>query len=208
MSGRPSHPSQRFQELIAQYRQIHEHGLHFSGRFEPNVFSGHSLARHVAPLRELLQRVGARTLLDYGCGKATLHNKTDFELAPGLRIASLKDYWGLEEVALYDPAVAQYAELPDRMFDAVIRTDVLEHVDEADVAYVLGQMFAHARRLVFANIAAFPAVKVLPNGENAHATIRPAAWWQERIEAAAEASQAAYHCIVETRDGSHHLRSD
>jgi hypothetical protein len=44
-------------------------------------------------------------------------------------------------------------------------------------------------------------VKILPNGWNAHVTIRPPGWWRERIEAAARdwKGQAYVFDITEKR---------
>jgi hypothetical protein len=32
---------------------------------------------------------------------------------------------------------------------------------------------------VYLNVACFPARKTLPNGDNAHATVRPPQWWSD-----------------------------
>jgi len=34
-------------------------------------------------------------------------------------------------------------------------------------------------------VACYPAFKTLPNGENAHVTVMPPAWWVERLSAVA-----------------------
>ena len=43
-------------------------------------------------------------------------------------------------------------------------------------------MVDKAGRFVFATIALYPAGKTLPNGENAHCTIRPPEWWKTLID--------------------------
>lgn len=189
-------PSPRYQELIAQYRQAHERGLTYNGKHDTFVFPGNSLRPHILPLKKLLSDVQARTLLDYGCGKASLHRAESVEI-DGTSVGALKDFWALDSVSLYDPGVAAYDRLAAGPFDAVICTDVLEHVDEADVDFVLDQIFSRATRLVYMNISTRPAVKTLPNGENAHATVRPADWWKPRVQKAAAHSPAAYYCAFE-----------
>jgi hypothetical protein len=87
----------------------------------------------------------------------------------------------VDEVVCYDPCYAPYSELPRGTFDAVVCTDVLEHCPEEDIAWIVAELFSYARRFVFANVASFPASKRLPNGENAHCTIRPPEWWEELI---------------------------
>ena len=43
---------------------------------------------------------------------------------------------------------------------------------------------------MFANVACYPAMKHLPNGENAHCTVRPADWWQEQLHRVSAAHPA------------------
>ncbi len=82
----------------------------------------------------------------------------------------------------------------------MICTDVLEHIPEPDISWILSEQFGLATKLVFGNIASFPADKLLPNGENAHCTVRPVAWWQETIaKVHAESNRRDYYYIVETK---------
>jgi hypothetical protein len=69
----------------------------------------------------------------------------------------------------------------------VICTDVLEHCPEEDIAWILDELFAFARKFVYANVACFPARKQLPSGGNAHCTVKPVKWWEEQIVRAARA---------------------
>jgi hypothetical protein len=126
-----------------------------------------------------IERATARTLLDYGCGKAQLYDATDLELPGGGRIESVIDYWDVEELRCYDPCVPRFATLPSEPADGVITTDVLEHCPEQDLDWIVAELFDYARSFVFASIACYPAKTHLPNGENAHCTIRPVAWWNE-----------------------------
>ena len=189
-------PSPRYFELLEQYRDAHENGLLVQGEREPNVFTGKSLKPHIRRILALLEGRGVQTLLDYGCGKAQYHSAREFEL-DGETIPSLKAFWGVENVALFDPGVEAYSELPAGEFDAVISTDVLEHVDEQDVDFVLDQIFSKARKIVYMNISTRPAAKSLPNGENAHVTVRPPEWWKARIEAATAGREVAFYCALE-----------
>jgi hypothetical protein len=65
-----------------------------------------------------------------------------------------------------------FSALPEGRFDGVVCTDVLEHCPEEDLPWIVGELFGYARLFVFANVACYPAAKKLPNGENAHCTIR------------------------------------
>ncbi len=84
----------------------------------------------------------------------------------------------MDEIRCYDPCYQPFNKLPDGKFDAVISTDVLEHCPEEDIPWIIDEIFGYANRFVFANVACYPAKKRLPNGENAHCTIRPPEWWE------------------------------
>ncbi len=173
-------PSPRYRELLDLYVTMHAHGAPEQGDRAEDMFAGTSLRPHVEAIGHLIRGTGARTLLDYGCGKARLYGAPAkaFGGAPG---ATLQQHWGLDEITLYDPAYPSHDALPTGTFDGVICTDVLEHVPEDDVTWVLGEIFGYARKFVYLNVACYPAKKILPNGENAHCTIQPQEWWLERI---------------------------
>ena len=94
---------------------------------------------------------------------------------------NIVDYWGVAAVQCYDPAYQPFNRLPEGRFDGVVCTDVLEHCPEEDLDWILREVFGFAERFVFFSIACFPADRRLPNGENAHCTIRPVDWWSEVI---------------------------
>jgi hypothetical protein len=180
-------PSARFRELQRIYGDVHATGLSGAGADEgAELFAGNSLLPFVEQIRELVHKTGARTLLDYGSGKGAIHRKHELTLAGGKIIGPVRDYWGVSGVTLYDPGVPEYAELPSGRFEGVISTDVLEHIPEEDIPWVLREMFGYADRFVFANIASYPARKTLPNGWNAHICLKPPEWWRAQIEAAAQ----------------------
>ena len=133
----------------------------------------------------LAQRTKAKSVLDYGSGKGCLYGETDLELPDGEVIPSVKRFWGVEELTLYDPGVQEHSKRPTGQFDGVVSTDVLEHIPEEDIGWVLRECFAFANRFVYMNIASYPAKKELPNGWNAHVTIKSPDWWRQRIEQAA-----------------------
>ncbi len=178
-------PSPRYRELVALYRRLHAEGEQHLGLRPEQTYPGVSLLPHLQRIKSLITQTQARSLLDYGCGKGQQYDAIDFDV-PGLgRIESVIDYWDIDEVRCYDPCVPQYDRLDATPADGVIATDVLEHCPEEDVPWIVAEMFAHARRFVFAAIACYPAKTRLPNGENAHCTIRPIEWWQSVFGAAA-----------------------
>jgi hypothetical protein len=178
-------PSGRYLELLEQYRNLHERGEPLLGLGAEKTFSGQSLMPHVGRIKALLDRTDARTVLDYGCGKGQQYGPIELRAADGVVYPSVLDYWDVDCVHCYDPAYVPYSELPKETFDAVVCTDVLEHCPEDDIGWILDELFGYARKFVYANVACFPAKKHLPNGENAHCTVRPASWWQALLAQAA-----------------------
>lgn len=55
---------------------------------------------------------------------------------------------------------------------------MLEHCPAEDIPWIIDELFGFARRFVYVTIAAYDAIKTLPNGENAHCTVRPPDWWR------------------------------
>lgn len=179
------HPSPRYLELQRLYRTMHEEGERFLGIPAAETFPGSSLAPQVHRIKALVEKTSALTILDYGSGKGRQYDPRPVRDASGHVWPGFLDYWGVDEVVCYDPCYPPFSRRPEGRFDGVIATDVLEHCPEEDLPWIVEEIFGFARRFVFANVAAYPARKRLPNGENAHCTIRPAAWWRSLIEHAA-----------------------
>jgi SAM-dependent methyltransferase len=175
-------PSPRYLELQAMYRRMHQKGEEFLGTSPEHTFPGFSIRTQLGRIKALVERTGADTILDYGCGKGQQYEPHEIKDDSGEISPSVIDYWGIGEVVCYDPCYEPYSKLPEGKFDGVICTDVLEHCPEQDLPWIIEELFSYATRFVFANVACFPARKRLPNGENAHCTIQPVAWWVDLIK--------------------------
>lgn len=174
-------PSPRYRELLSQYQHLHLHGEQRMNLPAEKTYNGRSLPRHAPRIKGLIDAHQARTLLDYGAGKGHQYRPMEVRLGDGRVFRSIPEFWGIPSVMCYDPAYEPFSQMPAGTFDGVICTDVLEHCPEQDIPWILGELFGFARRFVFANVACYPAMKHLPNGENAHCTVRPAAWWQDQL---------------------------
>ncbi len=195
-------PSPRYEQLIALYRRLHAEGEKRLGLAPEKTYPGKSLLPHLKRIKELIVSTGARTVLDYGCGKGYQYDPVHMVI-PGEEGVweGVLDYWDIDEVRCYDPCYDRYSKLPEGKFDGVISTDVLEHCPEEDVPWILDEMFGYAARFVFANVACYKAVTTLPNGENAHCTIRPPAWWDSAFKAAArKRPSVTWQLVVEGND--------
>lgn len=158
---------------LDQYREMHK---------DPAMFAGFSLLPHVKRIKRLIDLTGAKQVLDYGCGKG-LQYEREIEV-DGQRYPNVEAYWGVA-VTKYDPAVLGRNDPPvETRFDLVICTDVLEHVPEAEIPPLIAE-FSYLGGVIFASISCRPAEKTLPNGENAHCTVKPPGWWGDLFAAEA-----------------------
>jgi hypothetical protein len=179
-------PSPRYRRLIEQYQLMHTQGEIHLGIPPDQTFPGQSLPPQAPNIKKLIKATGARTLLDYGCGKGRQYWPYRIkDPDEGAEYPDIKSFWGIQDVRCYDPGYAPFTELPTGTYDGVICTDVLEHVPEEDVPWIVGEIFHFANRFVYANVACFPAKKRLPSGGNAHCTIKPVRWWEDVVRAAA-----------------------
>jgi hypothetical protein len=119
-----------------------------------------------APLvAQLLQNFKETELLDYGAGKGRL-GQTLAQILPGYPV----------QIQHYDPAIPQWSKDPaPRPFVTCI--DVLEHIEPDYLDNVLDHLQRLTQRIGFFTVHTGPAVKVLPDGRNAHLIQQPPAWW-------------------------------
>lgn len=190
-------PSERYKELNTYYRQLHKEGEKNLNLEAEKTFPGFSVLSQVERIKDLCELYSAENLLDYGSGKGQQYSVPLVDVG-GSEKELLVDYWDVMSVHCYDPAYEPFIKLPDETFDGVISTDVLEHCPEDDVDWIVGEMFSFAKTFVLANVACYPAKKTLPNGENAHTTIKPAEWWVEKFAAASAASGVEKWVLVIT----------
>lgn len=155
--------TQTLKESYDVYKQTHEK--------HPDYFAGFSIMEYVFEIGDLIKKSNVTSVLDYGCGKARAWKQYN-----------LKQLWKLQEVKLFDPGVEEYAIKPFTGCDLVVCTDVMEHVPEHLVDDVLADVCRLANKAVFFNISTRPASKVLVDGTNAHATVKPAHWWQAKLD--------------------------
>lgn len=178
-----SNPSERYKELIKQYKQLHTEGEKNLGLPPDQTFPGLSIVPHVNRIRSIIQKTRADTILDYGSGKGFQYSIPVVAMPDGEKIL-IVDYWDVMGVTCYDPCYEEHSALPEGKFDGVVSTDMLEHCSEEDVPWILREIFSFSSSFVYLNVACYPANKSLPNGENAHCTIQPIEWWKAAIEAA------------------------
>lgn len=119
---------------------------------------------HLKSLQIIIEYLKPKTVLDYGCGKGVLSNKLQ-KLYPDIIFYQ------------YDPSIPGKDFIPITNVDLVINIDVLEHIPEGMIPNVLekiAQLSSHA----FFALHHAKAKAILPNGENAHITIKPKTWYK------------------------------
>ncbi len=148
--------------LVDQYKEMHK---------DENLYAGSSTKIHKDFISQFLLELNCKSILDYGCGKAIQYYKEKIHET---------HFFGIMP-SLYDPAVQQYSKIPEGTFDAVICTDVLEHIEEDELDSVLAEIYSKADKFVYLGIANTPASSFLPDGRNAHVTIKSLDWWVQKV---------------------------
>ena len=112
------------------------------------------------------ERLQAKTVLDYGCGKGLLKVRLE---ANGFTVCE------------YDPGIPG-KDSPPAIADMVVCLDVLEHVEPDHLEAVL----ADIKRLSFKGallvVALYPSGTILPDGRNSHLIVESPEWWVQKIE--------------------------
>lgn len=142
-------------DLLDQYRQLHA----TSGY-------GATSVKNLRFLRPEILLLRPRSILDYGCGKSLLLDRLEL----GYPV----------ELHRYDPAIPAIATPPAAPVDLLINIDVLEHVPESDLDRVVCHMASLCQNAIIV-VDTEPAGTVLPNGQNAHCTLHPHAWWADYL---------------------------
>ena len=167
--------SNKGQQLIKLYQQMAQEGYDRvdETRVE-DAFSDFESRAYREQIRSSFEEHTITSILDYGCGGSDW-NAPDFDQSGKSAI----QYYGLDNAYRYEPA----RNLDERQpVDCVISFDVLEHVFIADIPAVLRDIFSHSNKLVILNVACYAAAAKLPNGENAHITVRDPVWWRGMID--------------------------
>lgn len=158
------------EELIHLYAEMAKNGYDTVDKNHVNIaFSDMEVRAFKDIVKPILLNHKIKSILDYGCGGSD-YSKSGFS-----EEKSAQDFFELDEVYLYEPA----RNIDQRQkSDAVLCFDVLEHVFISDVPNVVRELFSLSNKLLPINVACYSARALLPNGENAHITVRPPLWWK------------------------------
>jgi len=116
---------------------------------------------------QLADKIGAKSISDYGAGKCNLKKKInelgrfDFQYYP------------------FDPVFPEYGDPQEA--DLVCCVDVLEHIEPFYLKAVLQDLNKITVKFGLFTIHTGPAVKHLSDGRNAHLIQKPASWWLPQL---------------------------
>mgnify|MGYP001312540376 FL=1 len=168
--------SKQGQELIKLYEKMAQDGYkRTDGIKVEKAFSDFELRKFRNLCKEKISNKQIKTILDYGGGGSNW-DEPNFEPTTG---ETAKKFFDVEKVTTFEPARNL---LEKKKSDCVVCMDVLEHVYIADIPNVVEELFSLTNNLLIINVACYKAAAILPNGENAHITIRPPLWWKGVID--------------------------
>lgn len=119
--------------------------------------------KHAQKVLQLAMERRCASILDYGCGKGTLA-----DALPQLRITN------------YDPALPEFSKAPGP-HELVVCTDVAEHVEPEYLEAWLDELARLTTKYLYLTVATRKAQKTLPDGRNAHLTVKDFRWWMPKI---------------------------
>src|SRR3990167_1562012 len=130
-------PSEEYLAGVALSAKQHALGKNYSGKF---------LRPHRGRIKDIIDRLGCKSILDYGCGRGDQYKWVSTRKEPLGQ--TLEQYWGIE-VAKYDPAYPPFAAEPVGTFDLVIATHVLGLVPVQDLDWVIDRVFGLANKAIY-----------------------------------------------------------
>ncbi len=193
-------PSRRFTEMAERYRLLAQAGGgELQARRQRRRYDVHG-----PRIRELVAKTNATSLLDYGADDRT-RGANDPVATDHARLP----FWSGLAVTPYDPLLAEPAPAANAAFDAVISVDLLQHVPEGDVGWMLDQMFAAARRFVYVGVSGAPLSATMPNGTTSECIGSSAAWWKGQLELASNRNPGTRWalCVVENDKAARGVRA-
>ena len=166
-------------QLIEMYNSMATAGYDTAaGSRVDEAFNDFELRAYRQDIKPLFADFSVSSVLDYGCGGSDWTLK-GFDEDSG---QSALTYFAIDKAYRYEPA----RNIDERQaVDCLVSFDVLEHIFISDVANTIRDMLSYATKLAVINVACYPARALLPNGENAHITVRPALWWKGMFDAIA-----------------------
>ena len=178
-----NYPSEDYYKNLNYYKDMHKNGYNLIDgrkRDSKDAYNGKSTLAFAPIIKEIIKNENINNMIDYGCGKGNFY-RNSFNLGSRF-IPPLRKFWNID-IKLYDPCYEKYSNFEkDECFDLTICIDVLEHVPETDIEWILDRFFKISKKFIFINVACYEAIALLPDGRNAHINIQKPIWWSNKIE--------------------------
>jgi hypothetical protein len=127
-------PSKAYDAALEDSKRLHAAGKSFTGKF---------LRPHAIFIKEIIDRLGVKSILDYGCGRGE-----QYEYVIPATGQTIEEFWGVK-VHRFDPAYPPFAAEPEGQFDLVICTQVLGVIPITDHFWVIDRLYALARKAIY-----------------------------------------------------------
>ena len=164
--------SKKGHALIKLYEEMVAKGIErVDGTRKEKVYNDFQLRKFRHICKHQISDEKNKTVLDYGGGGS------DWD-APGFDTGtkqSAKQFFQIQSVHTFEPARGL---MEKKKADCGVCMDVLEHIFIEDIPKVVSELFALSKKLLVVNVSCYKAAALLPNGENAHITVRGADWWK------------------------------
>ena len=168
--------SKKGAELISLYKDMVTDGYNrVDGIYVENTYNDFELRKFRDICKNYLQKEEIKTVLDYGGGGSNWE-APNFEPSTN---QSAKQFFRVNDVCTFEPARNL---MEKRKSDCVVCMDVLEHIHISDIPKIVEELFFLSKSLLIINVACYSAQAILPNGENAHITVRSPDWWKGVID--------------------------
>lgn len=166
------------------YYQSIEHSIQYHQR--KKIYSGLATVDYRFYIKDLVEKHNAKTLLDYGCGKA--FHYFEKEIYTGPFDGQPFDQWlNLNSFYLFDPCVEKFAKHPDdnAKFDGIIAIQSLAGVPDADFPIVVNQLMKMSSKFCFIGnkLKSGKAAKRNPELDEYYKGDRlDPEWWKEQFK--------------------------
>lgn len=107
------------------------------------AYSGKLLRPHAPYIKEIINRLGCKTVLDYGAGKGQ-----QYEWVMPMHGMTIEEWWGVP-VTKYDPAWPPFSAEPQGDFDLVICTYTLGAIPTASLVSVINRLFSFSHKAIY-----------------------------------------------------------
>lgn len=113
------------------------------------TFSGKFLRPHAPFIKEIIDRFGCTSILDYGCGKGVQYTWRNADPTGSIPVGmTIEEFWGVD-VTKFDPAYPPFAAEPTGAFDLVICTHTLGSIPTADLPVIVDRLFGLAGKALY-----------------------------------------------------------